>query len=171
MEYKVSIFNFDSKEYSQIINAIKNAPNSIEKERFFKRIAEDILRKEGFEKITEGPPPSQFKGVPFDFIAMKNGCLSLIELKGTMDTFNYSKEAQFLRLSRVVSELEKKEIKSSVFLLPINLKFSLYQILDSTFYDIIFENINKSHYIIENISDIVKDLIEKMANEGVKLCV
>jgi hypothetical protein len=48
----------------------------IEKEAFFKRIARDILSKEGFEKVPEGPSTSQFQGVPFDFMAMKNGCLS-----------------------------------------------------------------------------------------------
>jgi hypothetical protein len=102
---------------------------------------------------------------------MKNGCLSLIELKGAMNTFNYSAEVQFRRLFHVVSELSGRKIESNIFLLQINLDFSLYQILDSEFYDIIFENINKSHRIIDNIPLIVDDLIEKMANKGVKLYV
>jgi Holliday junction resolvase len=120
MEYKVSIFNFDSKKHSKTIDEIKNAPNGIEKEPFFKRIALDILSNEGFEKVTEGPSTSEFQGVPFDFIAMKDGRLSLIELKGSTNTFNYSKEEQFARLFQVISELKNRKIESSVFLLQIN---------------------------------------------------
>ena len=132
-------------------------------------IARDILSKQGFKKVTKGPSTSQFQGVPFDFIALKKGVVSLVELKGSMNSFNYSKEVQFDRLYHVVSELEKRQIKSSIFLLQINLAYSLYQILDADFYDIIFENINKTLGLKRPILPIVEDIIKRMRKKGVKL--
>lgn len=169
MEYRVSIFNFDSKKHSKTIDKIINAPNGIEKEQFFKNIARDILSKKGFEKITTGPATSQFQGVPFDFIAMKKGVLTLIELKGSMNTFNYSSPVQFARLYHVETELGKKGIKICKFLLQINIKYSLYQLLGAEFYDIIFKNIDKTLGLKRPILPIVNDLIKRMHKKGVKL--
>ena len=101
---------------------------------------------------------------------MKKGDLSLIELKGSMNTFNYSTEVQFARLFQVISELKKRKIKSRVFLLQINADFSLYQILDSKFYEIIFKNIDKSKGLKRPIIPIVDDLIRRMRKKGVKFC-
>ena len=169
MEYKVSVFNFDSKKHSKTIDEINNAPNGIEKEPFFKKIALDILAQKGFEKITEGPSISEFQGVPFDFIAMKDGCLSLIELKGSINTFNFSKEVQFARLFHVMSELKNRKIESCAFLLQVNTDLSLCQILDSKFYKIVFKNIDKSKGLKRPIIPIVDDLIKRMRKKGVKL--
>ena len=57
MNYKVAVSNFDSKKHLKTIEEIERARTNIEKEPFFKKIARDILRKEKFEKITEGPSP------------------------------------------------------------------------------------------------------------------
>ncbi len=169
MEYSVSIKKFDSKKHSRSIRKIKAALNGIDKEKFFMNIARDILSKQGFKHVTKGPSTSEIKGVPFDFIATKKGNLSLIELKGSMNTFNYSSEVQFARLYQVVSELKKRQIVNSIFLLQINLNYSLYQILDSNFYDIIFININKSLGLKTPILPIVDDLIKKMRKKDIKL--
>ena len=106
MDYKVEVSNFDSKKHFKNILEIENAETNIAKEIFFKKIARDILKKKHFEKITEGPSPSKFQGVPFDFIALKDGDLSLIELKGSRNTFNYSSEVQYSRLFQVVENAD-----------------------------------------------------------------
>lgn len=169
MEYKVSVGNFDRKRHSRSIEKINNAHSGIEKELYFKNIARHILSKEGFDNVTTGPSTSQFQGVPFDFVAMKKGALSLIELKGSMNTFNYSSEVQFARLYHVVTELKKREIQTSIFLLQINLNYSFYQILNSEFYDIVFSRIDKTLGLKRPILPIVDDIIKRMRRKGIKL--
>jgi len=142
---------------------------SIEKEPYFKNIARSILSREGFENITTGPSTSQFQGVPFDFIAIKKGVLCLVELKGSMNTFNYSSEVQFARLFHVVTELKKREIRTNKFLLQINLNYSLYQILDCGFYDIIFSRVDKILGLKRPILPIVDDIMKRMRRKGIRL--
>ena len=180
MDYKVAVFNFDGKKHLKTIGEIGSGITNIAKEPLFKKIARDILKKQNFEKITEGPSINDLKGVPFDFIALEKGNLSLIELKGSVNTFNYSSELQFARLFHVVSELKKRQIKRdiSTFLLQINLNLTVYQLLDSKFYSVIFKNINKAIVFKEMngklgyktpIVPIVDDIIKRMRQKGVKL--
>ena len=169
MEYRVLTGSFDRKKHSRSIEKIRKARSSIEKESYFKNIARHILSKEEFENITTGPSTSQLQGVPFDFIAMKKGTLSLIELKGSMNTFNYSSEVQFARLYHVVSELKKRGIQTNIFLLQINLDYSLYQILDSGFYNIVFEGIDKTVGLKRPILLIVDDIMKRMRKKGMQL--
>jgi len=167
--YRILTGSFDRKDHSKSIEKIRKARSSIEKEHYFKNIARSILSREGFENITTGPSTSQFQGVPFDFIAMKKGVLCLIELKGSMNTFNYSGVVQFARLYHVVTELRKREIKSNIFLLQINLNYFLFQILGSGFYDIIFSRIDKTIGLKRPILPIVDDIMKRMWKKGMKL--
>ena len=169
MEYRVSIGNFDRNKYSRTIEKIGRARSANDKESYFKNIARNILSKEVFENITTGPSTSQLQGVPFDFIAMKERVLSLIELKGSMNTFNYSSEVQFVRLYHVMPELKKRDIKTNIFLLQINLNYSLYQILDSGFYNIVFSRIDKTLGRKRPILPIVDDIMKRMRKKGMKL--
>lgn len=169
MEYRALAGSFDRKRHSRSIDKIGRARSGIDKEPYFKNIARNILSKEGFENITTGPSTSQFQGVPFDFIAMKKGVLCLIELKGSMNTFNYSSEVQFGRLYHVMTELRKREIKTNIFLLQINLNYSLYQILGSGFYDTIFSRMDKTVGLKRPILPIVEDVIRRMRKKGIKL--
>jgi len=169
MEYSVLTGSFDRKKHLKSIAKIDKARSGTEKEPYFKNIARHILSKEGFENITTGPSVSQFQGVPFDFIAMINGTLSLIELKGSMNTFNYSSEVQFARLYHVVAELKGKGIQTDIFLLQINLNYSLYQLIDSGFYDIVFSRIDKDVGLKRPILPIVDDIIKRMRKKGIKL--
>ena len=169
MEYKVSVGDFDRKRHSGSIEKIGNAHSGIKKEPYFKNIARHILSKEGFENVTTGASTSQFQGVPFDFIAMKNGDLSLIELKGSMNTFNYSAEVQFARLYHVVTELKERGIQTDIFMLQINLSFSLYQLLNSGFYAIVFGRIDKTVGLKRPIVPIVDDIIKRMKRKGITL--
>ncbi len=169
MEYRVSAGIFDRSKHSRSIEQIGKAQSGTEKEPYFKNIARRILSKKGFENVTTGPSVSQFQGVPFDFIAMKNGSLSLIELKGSMTTFNYSSEVQFARFYHVVSELKKRGIQTNIFLLQINLAYSLYQLIDSGFYDIVFSRIDKALGLKRPILPIVDDIINRMRRKGIIL--
>lgn len=169
MKYPVLIGSFDRKRHARSIQKIIDARNGIEKERYFKNIARDILSKEGFEDVTTGPSTSQFQGVPFDFLAAKEATLSLVELKGSTNTFNFSSEVQFARLYHVVNELKKREIRANIFLLQINLDYGLYQVLDSEFYDIVFSRMDKTVGLKRPIVPIVDDIIKRMKRRGITL--
>ena len=93
----------------------------------------------------------------------------MIELKGSMNTFNYSSEVQFARLYHVDSELKERGIQPDIFLLQINLNYSLYQILGSGFYDIIFSRIDKAIGLKRRILPIVDNIIKRMRKKGIKL--
>jgi len=58
MKYPVSAGSFDRKRHTRSIHRILDARSGVEKERYFKNIARDILRKEGFDYVTTGPPTS-----------------------------------------------------------------------------------------------------------------
>ena len=100
---------------------------------------------------------------------MKKGILSLIELKGSMNAFNYSSEVQFARLYHVDSELKEREIQNDIFLLQINLNYSLYQILNSAFYDLVFGRIDKTIGLKRPILPIVDDIKKRMRKKGIKV--
>lgn len=169
MKYRVSSGSFDRKRHARSIEKIGKARSGLEKEPHFKNIARVILSREGFGKVTMGPSTSKFQGVPFDFIGVKNGVLSLIELKGSINTFNYSSQVQFSRLYHLVSELKKREIKTNIFLLQINLDYGLYQILDSQFYDIVFSSIDKTVGLKRPIVPIVDDIVKRMKRREITL--
>lgn len=169
MEYRVLTGSFDRKKHSRTIEKIGRARSGTDKESYFKNIARHILSKEGFQNITTGPSTSQFQGVPFDFIAIKNGVLCLIELKGSMNTFNYSGVVQFARLYHVVSELKERGIQPDIFLLQINLSYSLYQLLNSGFYEIVFSRIDKTVGLKRPILPIVDDIMKRMRKKGIRL--
>ncbi len=93
----------------------------------------------------------------------------MIELKGSANTFNYSSEVQFARLYHVVTELREREIQTNIFLLQINLNYSLFQILDSGFYDIIFSRIDRTLGRKRPILSIVDDIMKRMRRKGIRL--
>jgi len=162
MEYRATVGGFDRKKYGRIISQIRNAPNNVIREKHFKKIALSILKRHGFPKVIDGQSVSKRQGVPFDFVEKRKNALSLIELKGSRDTFNYSKEVQFARLYHVVNGLKKRQIRPNIFLLQVNLKYGLYQILDSEFYANIFRKIDKNIGWNRPIVDIVDDIISWM---------
>jgi hypothetical protein len=161
MEYKILGGHFDLKKHHETVTKIKKSKDNQEKEILFKIIAKDILRKEKFTSVEEGP--TDLKGVPFDFMACKNRELALIELKGATDGFNFSKEVQCSRLLQVVNELKKKKNKVTMFLLQINLKYGIYQILTEQFYKLIFKKLDPNTGTkTKNIPIIVDRVINKM---------
>ena len=167
MEYKVTVNTFDKEIYSGLIEKIKIEKNNSEKEKYFTEIAKDILEKESFSSIKQGASIHDFKGVPFDLMAIKNNRLSLIELKGSMSSFNFSSPVQFSRLNLVIKGLanHKKKIKCNPYLLQINLTYGIYQIFGEDFYEQIFTQISRDGEVktkTENIQLIVDDIVNKM---------
>ena len=154
--------NFDPKTYSKEICKIKQLQGkTIDQEVYYKKIAKDLLKKEGFKKITEGPSTSQIKGVPFDFVAQKDGVCSLIELKGSLSSFNFPDKVQYARLYRLITELKYKKIKHNIFLLQINLRVFRYRIRDKEFFnEKPFKIIDKSLGLDYPVSNIVKYIIK-----------
>jgi hypothetical protein len=134
MTGSVSDKKFNLEKYSKEIDQIEKAPNNIAKEPHYKKIAQDLLKIEGFKSVIQGPSTSEIQGVPFDFIAKKNGVISLIELKGAETTFNYPGKVQYSRLYYLLGELKKKKITPNIFLIQINLKSSSYKLRDSEFF-------------------------------------
>ena len=136
MAYDVIWGKFSLKNYDLTIEDFKKAKNNQIREDYFQPIAEDILELKKFKKI-KCHDISQ--SVPFDFIAKRNGTLALIEMKGSIDTFNYSKATQYARLLRVIDALkEEQSIKPDIFLIQLNLTLETYQILDNQFYSMVF---------------------------------
>jgi len=123
MEYKIMGGQFDLKKHHRTIKSIETAKNNQEREKFFKKIAKDILKNEGFYKLREGP--TDLQGVPFDFIACNDHELALIEMKGARDGFNYSSDVQYSRFQQVVNELNERDIRHNIFMLQINLKYGV----------------------------------------------
>jgi len=167
MEYRVTIGAFDRNEFEGPISRIADrSTKNNEKEKWFKEIALRILKKNGFPKLVDGREVSRRQGVPFDLVEKGNDGLSLIEMKGSQYTFNYSKEIQSARLHHVVSELRKRNVIPRIFLLQINLQYDLYQILDSEFYSRILTRIDTKR-VGRDIPfiPIVDDLIAWMADK------
>ena len=167
-----SLDSLDAQEQgriSDIKERIEKTDDTREKERLFKEIVPSILEKHEFHKIEDGQKVSKRRGVPFDFLAVRKEGLSLIELKGSHDTFNYSKEVQYARLHHVVNELKQRGIEADTFLLQINLKYHVYQILDSNFYANVFKRIDINRGWDCPIVDIVDDIISWMRIYGCPL--
>jgi len=119
------IQDFDPKPYSQIITKLnKRTPNKILEEQGTK-IAVDILTKyEGFKKVERGP---NFAGTPFDLFGYKRRKPYIIELKCSLNHFQYPGEIQKKRMKDLL-----KNIKGlHVALLQLKLKNAEYKI----FYD------------------------------------
>jgi len=164
MEYKIMGGLINLKKYQKSIDKIENKESTNrEREGDFRTIAIDILQ---LEKFTNIYIPLKSQSIPFDFIAQKNKRLALVEMKGSSgDSFNYSKETQYARLLRVINRLHELDIKKhNVFLLQINSKYGVYQILTQTFYDLIFKT-DLSHgggkQSIEPGIEIIKEYLRK----------
>ena len=169
MRYAVTVGSFEKARYSVEVRAILASSDGSEKETHFDKIAVPILVDEGFENVVSGPSVLELQGVPFDFIAIENGTLALIELKGSKDTFNYSSHVQFARLHHVVGELKSRGIDCSTYLLQINLEYALYQILGADFYSMIFNRIDEALGRVRPIAPIVDEIITRMRKNGVEL--
>ena len=164
LEHKVIINSFDTQKHKKSINAIKNEKVHLYKETHFIKIATDILEKQKFKNIKIGLSSYKARSIPFDILAKKGNVLSLIELKGSWSTFNFSNEVQFSRLYQVVQELKKRNIKCDTYLLQINLKYGLFQIYGNDFYKNIFQKIDKSAgKKIKNIKQIVDNIEETVS--------
>ena len=83
-------------KYEHVISRLRENMSELELEQSCEEVALDILQNyEGFEKVEKGPT---FRGTPFDFFGYKNGTPYIIELKGSLNSFNTPGETQKWRL-------------------------------------------------------------------------
>jgi len=151
MKYEIMGGHFDLEEHGLTIRDFEDAKDNRERERLFIPIAERILASEHFQQVNR---PDKSQSVPFDFIATRDQKLALIEMKAAEDDSNYSSVVQFARLLGVSKKLEEKKTTPSLFLLQINLKYRVYQILTQQFYELVFRG--------------AKEIIEKKPEIGRK---
>jgi hypothetical protein len=124
--------DFDSKPYSQILTKLnKRTPNKILEEQGTK-IAVDVLKKyEDFKKVERGPG---FAGTPFDLFGYKRSKPNIIELKCSLNHFQYPGEIQKKRMKELL-----KNIKGlHVALLQLKLKNAEYRIFYDDHMDLLF---------------------------------
>jgi len=136
--------DFDPQSYSKTLTKLnKRTPNKILEERGTK-IAVDILTKyEDFKKIERGP---NFAGTPFDLFGHKNSKPYIIELKCSLNHFQYPGEIQKKRMKELL-----KNIKGlHVALLQLKLKKSEYKIFYDDQMDLLFYGPKKSLAPIED---------------------
>jgi hypothetical protein len=96
---------FDNESFEDIIKTLrKNMPRK-EMEDACLPIAIGVLNKhEGFNKKVERGP--SFSGTPFDLFGFKKGDPYIIEVKTSLDSFNYSGETQKWRLRTLHNRIE-----------------------------------------------------------------
>ena len=116
---------FDSDPFKDILAGLRiNIPKK-KLEKIGTMIATDILKTyEGFKKVEEGP---DFQGTPFDLFGFKKGIPYIIELKCSMNNFQYPGETQKKRMQELLVRIDDL----GVVLLQLKLRKSQYRI----FYD------------------------------------
>ena len=123
---------FDPKPYLKTIAGVtKNTPLK-EIERIGALVAKGILMKyEGFKDIKAGP---DFAGTPFDLFGVKKKEPFLIELKASLNSFNYPGEIQKQRMQELL-----KRIKGlHVALIQLKLKRAEYRVFYDNQMDLLF---------------------------------
>jgi hypothetical protein len=124
--------DFDPKPYSKTLTKLnKRTPNKILEEQGTK-IAVDVLKKyEDFKKVERGPG---FAGTPFDLFGYKRSKPNIIELKCSLNHFQYPGEIQKKRMKELL-----KNIKGlHVALLQLKLKNAEYRIFYDDHMDLLF---------------------------------
>ena len=135
---------FDNTKYQNLIEGLNENMSELEFERSLEVVAYDILKNyEGFEKVEKGP---NFRGTPFDFFGFKNGEPYIIELKSSLDRFNFPGEVQKRRMREVLSLIEGLNLA----LLLVKLRKGEYRIFYNEEMEILFQ---KREVPIEPIED------------------
>jgi hypothetical protein len=123
---------FDTDKHHQIIARLDKYMPKKEFEAFCEVIALDILENyENFEMIEKGP---NFRGTPFDFFGFKDGAPYIIELKGSLKSFNTPGETQKWRLKELLRTFDGLNIA----LLQVKLRKAEYRIFYNEDMEILF---------------------------------
>ena len=113
---------FDRRTFRHRLRRLRTAPSNQEFARLCHPIVLDVLRREGFRRIVQGP---NFQGTPFDYFARRQGKPYIIEFKGSTSRFRTPHETQRRRLWRVIRHLPGLGIA----LLQLKLHTAEYRIL------------------------------------------
>jgi len=124
---------FNARKHQKSIDGLSEIMKEQDFEKACEPIAEDILLNyEGFDTIEPGP---KLKGRPFDFFGFKNGKPYMIEMKGSLKSFNVPGEVQKRRLQEIMEQLPD----INVALLQIKLRKEQYRIFYNKEMDILFQ--------------------------------
>lgn len=119
-------------KYEHVISRLRENMSELELEQSCEEVALDILQNyEGFEKVEKGPT---FRGTPFDFFGYKNGTPYIIELKGSLNSFNTPGETQKWRLKELLRTFDGLNIA----LLQVKLRKAEYRIFYNEDMEILF---------------------------------
>ena len=125
--------DFQTEKHLAIIDGLTANMKELDFEKACEAIAEDILLNyEGFDTIEPGP---NLKGRPFDFFGYKKGKPYMIEMKGSLKSFNAPGYVQKRRLQEIMKQLPEL----NVALLQIKLKKGQYRIFYNKEMDILFQ--------------------------------
>lgn len=141
------IKKFDKKEFEDDIEKLKGKSGK-DLEKAVVPIVKDILIK--YEKFEEEPEPGPpYRGTPFDLFGFKNNIPYAIEVKTSLESFNYPGETQKVRLKTL-----KKKIKGlHVALFQIAVTDGRYKIFYDEQMDILFNGPKTS---LDRIEDWIK---------------
>ena len=125
--------DFKTEKHQAIIAGLSETMKELDFEKACEAIAEDILLNyEGFDTIEPGP---NLKGRPFDFFGYKKGKPYIIEMKGSLKSFNAPGYVQKRRLQEIM-----KQVKGlNILLLQIKLRAGKYRVFYNDEMDILFQ--------------------------------
>jgi hypothetical protein len=113
--------SFNRRLFLREIESIEKNKLFSAQETYYRQIANNILSKlEGFEKVEE--EKSGNKGVPFDFIALYDNELRLVELKGSQKYFNKPDKTQIARLNKILKDIKHDNFTIKAYLFQIILR-------------------------------------------------
>jgi len=139
---------FDVDKHKDLVSGLTENMSEKKFEKACEAVALDILQNyEGFEKVEKGP---NFRGTPFDFFGFKNGSPYIIELKGSLNSFNAPGETQKRRLKELLKSI--KGLK--VALLQVKLRKGEYRIFCDEDMEILFQ---RRRAPLEPIEDWIKE--------------
>ena len=140
--------NFDVEKYKHVIGGLTENMSEKKFEDSCEQVAFDILQNyEDFEKVEKGP---NFRGTPFDFFGFKNGFPYIIELKGSLNSFNTPGETQKRRLKELLESIQGLKVA----LLQVKLRKGEYRMFYNEEMEILFQ---EKRAPLEPIEDWIKE--------------
>ena len=125
--------DFNANKHQAVIADLSETMKELDFEKACETIAEDILLNyEGFDTIEPGP---KLKGRPFDFFGFKNSKPYIIEMKGSLKSFNAPGYVQKRRMQEILKQVRGLNI----LLLQIKLRAGKYRVFYNDEMDILFQ--------------------------------
>jgi len=123
---------FDPKLFSSTIERLNRRTSLKKIEEKGAEIAKKILEKQ--ENFTDVKPGPDFAGTPFDFFGFKNKKPYIIEMKCSLNNFNYPGEIQKKRMQELLRNIKGLHVA----LIQLKLKKGEYRIFYDNQMDLLF---------------------------------